>query len=110
MGEHLIAPELLIPEVCNVLWKRRNRGDIDDEQAGRARNLLQRFVDDFVPMLNLFGRAYELAMVLAHPAYDCFYIALAEANNAVMVTADARLVARLSGTTFGPRIRLLGNV
>jgi len=43
-----------------------------------------------------------LALELDHPVYDCFYLALAELERNSMVTADQRLLARLSGSKLAP--------
>jgi predicted nucleic acid-binding protein len=47
------------------------------------------------PTASLAPRALELALNLDHPVYDCFYLALAEAETAQMVTADRHLERRL---------------
>ena len=57
----------------------------------------------------LAGRALELASRLRHPAYDCFYLALAEARSAHFVTADRRLLDRLVGTPWAERAVGLGH-
>ena len=38
----------------------------------------------------------DLARRLGHPVYDCVYLALAEREDAAFVTADQRLLRRLS--------------
>jgi predicted nucleic acid-binding protein len=40
----------------------------------------------------LAPRALELARQFDHPAYDCFYLALADSVSATLVTDDARVV------------------
>jgi predicted nucleic acid-binding protein len=51
--------------------------------------------------------ALGIARVLDHPAYDCFYLALAEREHALLVTADDVLVRRLTGTPWARHIRPL---
>ncbi len=46
-----------------------------------------------VPTEELAGAALRFAIDLRHPIYDCFYLALAEREEATLVTADARLLA-----------------
>ncbi|MDF2781136.1 MAG: PilT protein domain protein, partial [Geminicoccaceae bacterium] len=48
------------------------------------------------PTAILASRAMMLALELDHPVYDCFYLALAESEQSAMLTADRRLLARLS--------------
>jgi predicted nucleic acid-binding protein len=50
-----------------------------------------------------------IAIELRHPAYDCFYLALAEQRDCQMITADERLLARCAGSLFAKRIRPLVN-
>lgn len=87
----LIAPSLLASEVGNALWKAERRGDITRNDAIAAiKSILSPF-DSLVPSEDLHTRALELAIDLRHPIYDCFYLALAEREDATLVTADARL-------------------
>jgi predicted nucleic acid-binding protein len=103
MPEDLIAPDLVIPEVCNALWAKLRRGEIPQYQIEVAVLILSRAFHELVPSLPIAARAVEIAASLAHPAYDCFYLALAEARQATMVTADARLLARVAGTGWDGR-------
>jgi predicted nucleic acid-binding protein len=50
--------------------------------------------------VSLAGRALEIAAELRHPAYDCFYLALAEERSAKLITADRRLISGLAGTPW----------
>jgi len=52
--------------------------------------------DELVPLAGLSRRAAAIALALDHPVYDCFYLALAEARDAPMVTADRRLLRRVA--------------
>jgi predicted nucleic acid-binding protein len=44
-----------------------------------------------------------MAATLDHPIYDCFYLALAEQCDALLVTADDRFLSKLQATGWGPR-------
>jgi predicted nucleic acid-binding protein len=44
---------------------------------------------------------------LRHPVYDCFYLALAEREDATLVTADRRLIGRLAGSRWEAMCRPL---
>jgi predicted nucleic acid-binding protein len=52
------------------------------------------------PTVWLAKRAFEIASELRHPVYDCFYLALAEREDAALVTADRRLIRRLAGSRW----------
>ena len=94
LADDLIAPDLLYAEVANILWKKQLRGEMDaaTTQIG-ARWLLQVPLQVHVSA-SLLADALALALQLQHPAYDCFYLALARRVDAPLVTADRRLHAR----------------
>jgi predicted nucleic acid-binding protein len=48
----------------------------------------------------LVERGIVIAGELDHAVYECFYLALAEARQIQLVTADARLLAKLRGTAW----------
>jgi predicted nucleic acid-binding protein len=103
-----LAPELIIAEVISAAWKQHRRGNIGGAQYD---NIVARLVDGPItsrPLQPLAGSAAGLARELDHPIYDCFYVALAEAEVAPLVTADRRLVAALDGTPHAGRVRPLG--
>jgi len=88
----LLAPSLIHPEVANALWKKVRSGALTHAQAASAIASLARYFDAIVPAEDLAPRAFTLALDLAHPVYDCFYIALAERQAVPLVTADRRLL------------------
>jgi predicted nucleic acid-binding protein len=62
-----------------------------------------RFFDALVSATGLAPRAVAIAGQLDHAVYDCFYLALAEAEQADLVTADMRLVGRVRATSWEQR-------
>ncbi|SRR5579883_137650 len=97
----LIAPELLVAECANILWKKTQRKELTPDEARLAARLLHAAELDLAPTRALLERATLLAIDLDHPAYDCMYLALALANNCAFVTADDRLLRKLAQTN-GP--------
>jgi predicted nucleic acid-binding protein len=82
------APDLLIAECANALWKKVRRSELTAQEASLAARLLQRADIELEPMRDLIEPATQLAVALDHPAYDCLYLALAQANESEFVTAD----------------------
>jgi predicted nucleic acid-binding protein len=89
----LIAPSLVIAEIGNALWKKASRGEIERREAIPALQLAISHFREIRPFEDLAGAALELAIDLRHPIYDCFYLALAERENAPLVTADEAMIA-----------------
>jgi len=94
LGGQIYAPDLLFAEVANILWKKQRRGELADEVPEIAARMLLRIGVHATPCADLMSEATALAARLDHPAYDCFYLALAVRHGIVMVTADRRLIAR----------------
>ncbi len=92
----LSAPDMLVVEAANVLWRKAARREISGGEADRALALLEGSGLDFHPVRPLAARALELARALAHPVYDCVYLALAERQRVPLVTADRRFIATIS--------------
>jgi len=105
-GENvLIAPDLIVSEVCNTAWKKVARGEASVEQARELIIELPKVFRELVSCAALVPRALDLAFELRHPAYDCFYVALAELAHAEFATADAGLARKILKQGF-PRARL----
>ncbi len=93
-GSDLHAPDLLPYEVSNVLRRHRLAGRLSPTEAALAHQAMRRLPIELWPYEVLGDRAWGLTGSLS--AYDAAYVALAERLDALLVTADARLV-RASG-------------
>jgi predicted nucleic acid-binding protein len=103
-GATLIAPDFLIAEVCNAAWRSARLGRISQAQVDAIAANLPRFFDSLVSASSLARRAVAIAGQLDHPVYDCLYLALAEAEQAELVTADMRLLSKVQATTWEQRV------
>jgi predicted nucleic acid-binding protein len=103
----LCAPDLLIAEVGNVFWKACRQARASAESAVHAMKLLPSFFDELIPHGEHAERALDLSLTLDHPIYDCFYLAIAEARQAPLVTADGKLIRKLAGTQHEQLVRPL---
>ncbi len=91
----LIAPELLVAECANILWKKVRRDELSTDEALLAARLLQTAEIELLPTRALLESATRIAIELGHPAYDCLYLALAIERGCRFVTADERLLRKL---------------
>ncbi|MDE0693335.1 MAG: type II toxin-antitoxin system VapC family toxin [Gammaproteobacteria bacterium] len=90
----LDAPDFILTEVANVIWKKARRKEIPSphpyiEELANIADAV-----GLQPSTELVVRAATLAVQIDHPVYDCVYLACAEAAAAPLVTADARLAQR----------------
>ena len=90
-AEIVFAPDLLIPECVNAIWKEHQFGKLSLAICDEALDVLAKLADIVVPSLDLHREAFQLSRALRRPSYDMFYLALAKREDAVLVTLDAAL-------------------
>lgn len=100
----LLAPDLLVAECANILWKKVTRGELLLNEASAAAQLLENADIELAPMRALLHSATTLALRLNHPAYDCLYLALAEREAVFFATADTVLVSKARQAGAGSNI------
>lgn len=99
----LLAPELLLAEVANILWKKRSQ--LSEEEATRIIDSVISTGIWIVGIEPLIGEAYRIARQFNRTVYDSMYIALARERDCDFVTADERLFNAVS--SHEPRVKLL---
>ena len=105
------APDFIVVEVANIAWKKALRGEIGHEQADDIVSGIQDGDLKFHPIGSLNRRAFEIALDLRYPVYDCFYIACAEVvDEGWVVTADSRLHAVAAGTPYAGLVAHLSDI
>lgn len=91
----LVAPEFLLLEVASALTRRATGGTVPPGFAAEAvRALRRRRALDLRPTGPLIEGAAALAEQLAHPIYDCLYLALAQREGAALASFDQRLARK----------------
>ena len=101
-AEHrLAAPDLLFPEVGNVLWKRVRRREATVQEAGAVLDALRAVPLEVQPSQPMMPVALEIACATGRTIYDSVYLALAVLRECPMVTADRRLHQALEAGRFG---------
>jgi predicted nucleic acid-binding protein len=107
----LLAPDIIVPEFGNVLWKKVRRGEISRGDADRfVQSFLTRRPLDIRPSHSLLRHALDIATTYGRTVYDSLYVALAVAQNCPMVTADQRLVNTLQGTPLASSLAALSSI
>jgi predicted nucleic acid-binding protein len=107
LSEQLQAPDLVFVETANVLWKKVLRRELTAQQAVEGIDWLPRLFETIIPSTLLVARALRIAIEMAHPVYDCLYLACCEHVDADLVTTDARLVGKVQAASSGARVRTL---
>jgi predicted nucleic acid-binding protein len=104
----LASPDLMWPEIGNVLWKKSRAGELTGHEAGRIVQALDRFPITVFPSRLVLEGALEIALGTGRSVYDSVYVALAVALECRLVTADERLVNALSGGPLAPHVAWVG--
>lgn len=100
----LHAPDLIYPEIGNVLWKKWKRGEIEAED-------ISALISDFKAVdLRIYGAdglmnmAWDIARKHERNFYDSIYMALAVKLECRLVTADLKLYNALRGGSLKKNI------
>lgn len=99
----LVAPDTVEPEFWNVLWQQHRQGKLSLE---RVRDRWDAFEESpllMAEVLTLMPSAVEIAAESRCIIYDALFVALAESEDTVVVTADEKLLKALRGTRYAKR-------
>jgi len=94
----LVAPDIVLTEAANALWKTVKRELLTPEQADARLANLPNFFNRLLPTTDLVSEALVLGMAVDVPVYDCLYVVASRRTGAALVTADSKLIAKLVGT------------
>jgi len=108
LSQDIIAPSFWLTEAANALWRNVQMKKLKSQEASF---LLQELLNAPVVSVSTHDElphALVLANELAHPVYDCVYLALALRENIDVVTADRHFAALASRRAdLRDRIRML---
>ena len=90
-GFQLLAPDLLLPEIGNILWKRVMRSEITVKKTQVILSALESLPMTLRPASVLAENAMTVACGLKRSFYDSLYLALALMEDCRLVTADGKL-------------------
>jgi predicted nucleic acid-binding protein len=91
-ASEVLAPELLLAEATNTVWKIHQFEKIEVGKCEQALEMTFSLIDTFVSHAALYQEALRLSKVhKRRAAYDMFYLALAQREGATLLTLDAQL-------------------
>lgn len=90
-GTWIIAPDLFIAEITNVLWKYHKAGLISHIDCIQYVQDGIDMIDDFIGTRELWKEALAEGMKNNHSIYDMYYAVLARRNDATLITNDGAL-------------------
>jgi predicted nucleic acid-binding protein len=92
----LCAPAHWRAEAVNVLWAKVFKGDLTAADATERMQVLNRAPVIDAAISTLMPGAFAISAAQAVTIYDSLYLALAEQRDVEMITADEKLISRLS--------------
>ena len=99
-GIQLVAPDFILVECANVLWKVARRVDTPGEDVMERLDRLRRINIRLVSQTDLLDDALRIALNIEITVYDALYCALARRENAEIITEDRRLRNALDQTNI----------
>ncbi|MBN1314100.1 MAG: type II toxin-antitoxin system VapC family toxin [Anaerolineales bacterium] len=102
----LIVPDLFIVECANILWKYCRRFNYPPDDAQQNIADLISLPLNIISNADLVMEALSLAVTHEITAYDAAYVALSQQFDLPLITADEKLVRKLTGAGFD--VRYLG--
>ena len=91
-SEEVIAPELLVPEIVNAVWKYHQFAEFDLGKCEKILELAVGLVDRLISHRAIYREAFALSRAQkSRAAYDMFYLALALREDALLLTLDGTL-------------------
>ena len=106
----LIAPDLILPESGNILWKKVQRRELTLAEARLVIKGIEQQPINVFPSELVVESALEIAVDAGRTVYDSCYIALAMLNACHVITADQRLANSLQGSRYSQYVIKLADL
>ena len=105
-GSHeLHAPDLLLPEFGNCLWKKVRQGELAANESRSILRALGKVPIEIHSSELLLEAALELALHTGRTVYDSLYVALSILLDCPFLTADQRLFSALRASCSSAEVQ-----
>lgn len=107
----LHAPELIIPEIGNILWKKHRRGELNALDINKI--ITESGLENELTLHShepLFESSVKGAIETGQTVYDWMYLSLALALSTTFVTADRRFLNAIKTTRYADHLLWIGDV
>ena len=106
-----LAPDIFFVEVAGaVIRQHREYKQLSKDDVLLATEDLLRMGIETVSSAILLSRSVDISLALGHPIKDCFYVALAERWQTILVTADLQLHDKVKKSEWAKFVTSLANV
>jgi len=104
----ILAPDLLLAETANILWKYVCRDELSTADANRILSDILQMPLRLTASSDLVEPALKIAIETNRTVYDSLYVALAIQAASFLITADERLTNALAATPYNGHVRHVG--
>ena len=87
----ILAPDLYVSELTNVLWKYYRSNIFSKDKCIQYIDAGITYIDKFIDSKELWQEAFSEGINNNHSMYDMFYFVTARRNNAMLLTKDSVL-------------------
>lgn len=101
------APNLILFEFGNAMWKKVRRREIEPAQATGSLEVLRSMLI-LLPDDVMAESALKLGLEFDHPIYDLIFLLMAAELQVPLITADTKLLAHLKGSRYERHAIALG--
>ncbi|MBA2621220.1 MAG: type II toxin-antitoxin system VapC family toxin [Acidobacteria bacterium] len=109
-GDKFHAPELILPEFGNIVWKKVLRQEITEKEGQRIVTEFSKTKLIFYPHASIIKSVYTGAAMTNQTVYDWTYLALAVSLGCEFVTADERFYKALEKTGLKKYLLWMGDI
>ena len=106
----LLAPDSAESEFWNTMWQEHRKGKLSLDEVWEYWDAFEESNLLLAELVTLMPEATEIAAVTGCIIYDALFVALAELEDTVVVTADDNLLKALKGSRYEHRAVHLRNV
>jgi predicted nucleic acid-binding protein len=106
----LFAPELILPELGNIIWKKVRQGELTEAEGNKIIKAFQAAGVVTIPHTSLLSAAYTGAVLSSLTVYDWTYLALAVSLDCEFVTADEKFYRALVAPRLKKNLLWVGDV
>lgn len=109
-SDELHAPQLILPEFGNIVWKKVSRAEITGKEGQRIITKFSKTKLILHPHTSIIKSAYTGAAMTNQTVYDWTYLSLALSLGCEFVTADERFYKALEKTKLKKHLLWIADI
>jgi predicted nucleic acid-binding protein len=105
----LLAPDLIYPEVGNILWKKQRMKELTRPEVEEITDAIVSLPLKIEASKLLLPLAIDIGIAYRITVYDALYISMARVYETKMITADRKLADAMAKTDLKEYVSWLGS-